>query len=263
MKIIGFSQLRNEKEKGNLENWFKCMIPICDYIYIYDQNSTDGSLDYYKEFDNTIVIESSTNRFEDEMICKNDLLQKIIIEHPDTDWIFWMDGDTILDNRLLINDGESFRNLCNSLKNEKYEAYKFGHKNLWRSDIYWRQDNLYNWLDENGVCALWRFRKDLKFEIKSGLHISAFPVNINKRNIKQLEYKLIHRGFSTDYQIIIKYDLYKSRGQSGWKLERFFDETTLEVYPLDDGLLPDWFVITDDVNPISKKKIIDIYNERK
>ena len=57
MKIIGFTQLRNEKEKGNLDNWFKQM-SVCDYIYIFDQNSTDGSQEYYKNFNNTFVIES-------------------------------------------------------------------------------------------------------------------------------------------------------------------------------------------------------------
>ena len=57
MKIVGFTQLRNELEKGNLENWFKCM-SVCDHIYIFDQNSTDGSLEYYKKFDNVTVIES-------------------------------------------------------------------------------------------------------------------------------------------------------------------------------------------------------------
>ena len=71
MKIVGFAQLRNELEKGNLENWFKCMIPICDYIYIYDQNSIDGSLEYYSRFKNTTVISSPTNRFKEEMICKD------------------------------------------------------------------------------------------------------------------------------------------------------------------------------------------------
>lgn len=261
MKIIGFSQLRNELEKGNLENWFKCMLPICDYIYIFDQNSTDDSLEYYKKFDNVIVIESPVNRFEDEMICKNDLLQKIIIDHPDTDWIFWMDGDTILDGRLLGNNGDNFRDLCESLKNEHYEGYDLGHKNLWRSDIHWRYDNLYNWLDDDGVCALWRFRKNLQFEIKSGLHIRAYPININR--VRKLPYKLIHRGFATDYQIITKHDLYKGRGQSGWKLDRFFDESTLAVTELERILLPEWFVVTDDINPKEKKKLIDIYNEQK
>ena len=70
MKIIGFTQLHNELSKGNLKNWFRSL-EFCDYIYIYDQASTDGSLDYYKTHKNTVVIESPTNDFEREIACKD------------------------------------------------------------------------------------------------------------------------------------------------------------------------------------------------
>jgi hypothetical protein len=62
MKIIGFNQLHNELSNGNLDGWMKSM-SVCDYIYIYYQNSTDGSLEYYKQSKNTVVIESPTNDF--------------------------------------------------------------------------------------------------------------------------------------------------------------------------------------------------------
>ena len=54
MKLIGFAQLYNELQKGNLINWFKCM-EICDYIYIFDQNSTDGSREIYSQHDNVMI----------------------------------------------------------------------------------------------------------------------------------------------------------------------------------------------------------------
>ena len=44
MKISGFAQMRNEKEKGNLENWFKCMEQVCDNIFIYQGHVTSISL---------------------------------------------------------------------------------------------------------------------------------------------------------------------------------------------------------------------------
>ena len=102
MKIIGFSQLRNELSNGNLENWFRCM-NFCDYIYIYDQASDDGSKEYYKKYKNTVVIESPVNDFEREITCKDILLRRVLNDHPDTDWIYWIDGDTILDGRMLRN----------------------------------------------------------------------------------------------------------------------------------------------------------------
>jgi hypothetical protein len=259
MKIIGFAQLRNELEKGNLENWFRCMIPICDFIYIYDQNSTDGSLNYYSKFNNVTVISSSENKFKKEMICKEELLQRIIKEHPDSDWIFALDGDTLIDGRLLKNEGNELKKLCTSLITENYDGYIFGHKNLWRSDTYWRYDSDYDWLDDNGVCPLWKVKPDMHFEVKAGLHIRAFPISV--KNTRRLDYKLIHRGFSTDTQIINKHDLYKSFGQTGYLLNRFLNEDKLAVERIDTELLPEWLIITDDVNPINKRRLRDIYNE--
>lgn len=262
MKIIGFAQLRDELYKGNLENWFKCMMAVCDYIYIYDQNSTDGSLEYYSRFDNTTVISSPTNRFEEEMVCKNELLNLIKKDHPGSDWIFALDGDTLIDGRLLKDNGNVFRDMCASLIDEEYDAYVFGHKNLWRSDTYWRYDNLYDAVNTDGVVPLWKFKPDIHFESRSGLHISASPISI--KNLRRLgDYKLVHRGFATDQQIMDRYELYRSFGQSGYLLERFFIEDDLLVTRIDIELLPDWLEITDDVNPITKRKLRDIYNEAK
>ncbi len=261
MKTIGFAQLRNELYKGNLENWFKCMTLVCDYIYIYDQNSTDGSLDYYSKFDNTTVISSPTNRFKEEMVCKNELLNLIKKDHPDSDWIFALDGDTLIDGRLLKNNGDVFREVFTPLIDEDYDAYLFGHKNLWRSDTYWRYDNLYDAVNDGGVVPIWKFRPDIHFESKAGLHISASPVSIKK--LRRLDYTLVHRGFATDQQIIDKYELYGSFGQTGYLLERFFIEDDLLVTRIDLDLLPDWLEITDDVNPRTKRKLRDIYNETK
>ena len=259
MKVIGFSQLRNELEKGNLENWFKCMLPLCDFIYIFDQNSTDGSLEYYNKFPNTVVIESPTNQFNNESRCKQDLLNKIKIEHPDTNFIFWVDGDTLVDGRLLKNNGQPFKDLCLRLSNAMSDAYSFGHKNLWRSDIYERLDDSFNWLDGHGVCALWKFTPDISFDTTRGLHRRNYPITINMH--RKCEFSLVHRGFATDYQIMTKYDVYKGNGQTGWALDRLLEESTLKVQEINRELLPEWFNVTDDEDPINKKKIREIYNE--
>lgn len=261
MKIIGFAQLRNELEKGNLENWCRIMSSICDYVYIYDQNSTDNSLSYYSKFDNFNVISSPTNRFGEELICKGELLEKIKVEHPDSDWIFALDGDTLVDGRLLKDNGNVFRALCGDLLNESFGTYLFGHKNLWRSQTYWRYDNLYDAVNTDGVRPLWRFKPDLVFSNKVGLHISAEPANLG--SARRLDYTLVHMGFTTDAQIITKYNLYKSHGQTGYLLDRFLDETELAVERIDMELLPEWLEITDDVSPINKKNMRDVYNETK
>lgn len=258
MKIIGFSQLRNELSKGNLENWFKQM-SVCDYIYIFDQNSDDGSLEYYKKFDNCVVIESPINRFHQELICKNELLQKLLSDHPDVDWILWLDGDLLLDGRLLANEGKELKELCRLGTLNNIDAYKFNHYNLWRSDVYYRVDDAYHSLDGNW-CPLWRNNGNLSFSQTAGLHLPQYPNGLNRINVTP--YAVVHRGFATDYQIMTKYDVYKANGQNGWKLERLLDEHSLTVVKLEEELLPEWFEITDSVNPTEKKKIRAIYEEK-
>jgi len=259
MKIIAFTQLRNELSNGNLENWFKQM-EVCDYIYIFDQNSDDGSKEYYKKFDNCTVIESPTNRFKEELICKNELLKILLADHPDVDWILWIDGDLMLDGRLLKDNGKELRDLCLKGSQDNIDALFFDHFNLWRSDTYFRIDDQYHSMS-GAWCPLWRNTGKLSFPKKVGLHQKQYPQEIKRA--ARVNYGVIHRGFATDYQIMNKYDLYKANGQNGWALERLLNEQTLDVNKLPNYYLPEWFEITDDVNPMSKKLIRDIYNEKK
>ena len=264
-KIIGFSQLHNELELGNLENWFKCM-EVCDEIYIFDQASTDGSKEYYKKFDNVHVIESETNRFQEELLCKQELLDKLLDEHPDADWIIWIDGDTLLDGRLLERpDPNSNRTTLHevlfNLDLNRIESAFMGHYNLWRSDVWHRVDDQYDHFMQAGRMVLWKNTGNLKFNIEPGLHKSQHPVGI--RNTIRLPFNLIHRGFATDEQLLKKYENYKSRGQSGWALDRFLEESTLKVERVPENEFPSWLPNLDDQNPLEKEKIKTIYDSRK
>lgn len=257
-KIIGFTQLRNELSKGNLQNWFEQM-KVCDYIYIFDQNSDDGSKEYYKQFKNTVVIESATNRFYEELICKGELLNKLLKDHKDVDWILWLDGDLLLDGRLLKNNGEELHRLCAYAEANNADACFFDHYNLWRSDIYYRVDDSYHSLNGNW-CPLWKNNGNLYFNNVVGLHNKQYPDGLNKG--LRTPFSVIHRGFATDYQITTKYDVYKANGQNGWALDRLLNENGLEVEKLNIEMLPEWFELNDIENPKNKKRIIDIYHEK-
>ena len=254
MKIIGFSQLRNELSNRNLENWFRSMNNICDYIYIYDQNSTDGSKEYYKTQKNCIVIYSDTNNFRNELYCKDILLKKLLTDHSDCDAIFWMDGDTIAERKCNKDC------ICDIVKrlDKKYDhGVTFRHYNLWRSDIFYRIDNNYHNLN-NSVIPLWlNSSNKLSFYTEDGLHKKQFPPQI--KQIVRSDISLIHRGFCTDIQLINRYNNYKKFGMRGDALNRILDENTLEVKEFDVNLYPEWFDIKDTTNPKNKIKLIDIY----
>lgn len=277
MKIVGFAQLRNELENGNLKNWFKTM-EFCDSIYIYDQDSTDGSKEYYKKFKNTVVIESPINDFTNEMKCKGVLLTKLLEEQPDTDWIVWLDGDTIIDARLTNQNAFILKMILEShLDKEDVDSIVLGHYNLWRSDIHYRIDSLFNWLHDEGVCAIWRNNGKLKFDPVGGLHREQYPEGVD-RGVR-FKYSLIHRGFATDDQIIRRINHYKTIPDTSWDktdakdykkgselkaetIERFLNEDNLQVEQLTSEMIPAWFVINDVVNPKDKKRIREIYEER-
>ena len=258
MKIIGFAQLRNEIKRGNLENWFKSMWQVCDYIYIYDQNSDDGSKEYYKTQPNTVVIESETNDFERELQCKQILLDRVRKDHPDVDWIFWQDGDTLLDGRLnKDNISDIFGN---------HDGIMLGHLNLWRSDTHYRLDNSFHCLNA-GVMAFWKNEPYINFDTKPGLHRGNCPSGF-KSAVKHPLYTLIHRGFATDDQIIDRLESWKTHSFDSWpkgkegiikNWNRFFDEERLRTVRMDMSAMPDFFKLTDDTNPKTKKKLIELY----
>jgi glycosyltransferase involved in cell wall biosynthesis len=255
-KIVGFSQLHNELELGNLENWFKSM-EICDEIYIYDQASTDGSKEFYKNFKNVHVIESETNRFEEELLCKQELLEKLLEEQPDTTWIFWMDGDTLLDGRL---DRTLLEEILFGCELQRVDGVALGHYNLWRSDKYHRVDDEYDHFMKAGRMAFWRNNGKLHFNAEQGLHKNQHPLGIKLGT--RIPFNLIHKGFADDNQIIKKYDNYKSRGQEGWALDRLLNETTLKVEEVPDIELPVW-LSKDKRDPRNKKKIKEVYNAKR
>ena len=255
-KIIGFSQLHNELEKGNLENWFKCM-SVCDYIYIYDQNSSQANKDYYKKFSNCVVIESPINDFENELICKDMLLQKLLNEHPDTDWIMWLDGDSFID----LDSREKVEDILKNISND-IDGIDFNHYNIWRSQIRYRIDNLYDYFDKVKRTVFWRNNGKLRFPHVKGLHNQENERPIGIENRIRVNHGIIHMGFATDEQIFERYKINKQKGVSGYNLDRLLDESTLETKVLTKKHFPSWFKITDYTDPKDKTKLIDLINEK-
>ena len=70
-----------------------------------------------------MVIESPTNRFKEELICKQELMDQLLLDHPDVDWVLWLDGDLLLDGRLLDNNGQNLRGLCDAGMQQGIEAF--------------------------------------------------------------------------------------------------------------------------------------------
>tara|TARA_R110000803_G_C11989495_1_gene321980 strand:- start:36199 stop:36984 length:786 start_codon:yes stop_codon:yes gene_type:complete len=236
MKIVGFAQLRNELSKGNLHNWFSGM-GGCDFIYIFDQASDDGSQEVYAQHDNVRVVQSDKNRFDEELSCKRELLGLLLEEHPDTDWILWLDGDTMPEQRLIDDDFACLKMWCEFYKGEGRDGIRVGHLNLWRSKKHYRLDSRYHHLNKAGVLCLWRNNGHLSFPSHNGLHKNQFPDGMGNV-VKRVDFSLVHYGFSTDEQIVDRYNTYKSFGQGGNDLDRLIDEQHLDVAEIREDKRP-------------------------
>ena len=252
MKVIGFAQLRNELSNGNLDGWFRDMFAVCDKIYIYDQASDDGSLEAYAGYgDKVVVIRSTTNNFENELLCKRVLLQKLLLENPDCDWVFWMDGDTRLDDRLTKH---RLDNLLEEGTQHGVDGFRLGHLNMWRSNCHYRLDNGYHNFHDWGRIPFWRNNGKLEFPNKPGLHHHNEPEGLD--SVVRIDYNLLHLGFANDSAILARYNLYKSKGQQGPMLDRLIDEEGLWVKKVeDDDILP---YESDNTDPFSLPKLKDI-----
>lgn len=263
MKIIAFNQLRNELQNGNLEYWFES-VKWCDYIYIYDQNSTDGSLEYYKKYPNVVVIEDKENNFHKELLCKDKLWQKMISEHPDVDWVFSIDGDIVLDKRLSENNGALSREICERYSKTDVGYLALDHYNLWRSGHYFRIDNNFHYINANGLPVFWKNTGNLKWDLSEGLHKPQHPVNIEKP--ARIPFALIHSGFANDEAIMEKIERYFGSNPNEWPakqhhkdytLFRFIDESELWIGRLPKNIIPEFYdessICPFDLQPLIEK----------
>lgn len=234
------------------------MCSICDFVYVFDQGSTDGSDQLYLQYPNVTVIYSPTNRFAEELICKQELLDRVYADHPDVDWILWLDGDTMITCPNNISD--VVRADCATYKFAR--GIRYEHFNLWRSDVHFRTDNNYHWLARRRV-PLWNCKQfgRLRFDTSPGLHKIQKPIGINEHTtaFSPLCF-LLHRGFATDDQIIGKYDTYKGFGQTGAPLERILDEHGLTTSRLASHMISPLF--TNDVDPKTLAPIRQTYDQQ-
>jgi len=231
MKITAMLQMFDEMKFGNLKRYMESVSKYCDALVVYDDASTDGSVDYLREWDNNIeihLIRSRSNDYAAEVAHKAMLVNRAI--EIGSDWIFRIDADEVIEKR--GEDGR-IRELCIEGDKTGVDSWAFKNANFWRSPAFCRVDNLF---DKFISCRLWKNNGNLKYnKIKHGLHQRAVPDGLV--NESWADIITLHYGFASDEAILHKYYMYRNHGQTGWELDRLVDERTLRVAMSDPG----WF----------------------
>ena len=277
MKIIGFCQIRNELQNGNLHNLLKGM-EFCEKIYIFDQASDDGSQAVYAQHDNVIVIQTGVNHFVEDgprrLAAPKEFIERnhpctagILKDNPDADWLCWLDGDSVLEGRLLANNAQELKRQLLQCQNLGYKAMSLHSLSMWRSNRHCRVDNEYN--DYRPVC-FWKSGEGLNFpDTPRVVGGQLLPWEVQDgHTFKNWNYYVLRYGHSTDEKIIRKYDEYKAAGQEGWLLDRILDERGMQIAKLYDVTLPDFIDPSHGCTPAGdylrdRESVKTIYEELK
>jgi len=192
VKIVGQVCMYNEVEKGNLDRCLDNLLRYCSEIVIYDDASTDNSVEIASRY-TPHIIRGEVNNQSQELAHKQLLLEKGI--ELGATHLFWLDADEVLDREGTVH---GLRNLCRRWPGD-VDAFSFREVNLWRSQTWWRLDSLF---DKARFVRLWRVVPDMSFNIRDGVHLRLYPANIKR--VKEAPFSVIHYGFWDYKKMMVK-----------------------------------------------------------
>jgi len=231
LNIVCILQLYNEIRTGHLVDFFKYNADLFDHVIVYDDGSTDGTLEYCQNI-TPHIIRSSNNNYKNEMRHKKELLE--IATKLDAEYVVSLDADEIL----LLTRTE-LEEKCLLLGASSFNGIRVNFINLWRSFNYKRVDNLF---DEYRPIKIWKHDKSLDpySDIVDELHQPLHPQYITNI-MEDMSISIFHTGFSTEERILRKFLIYKKHGQKGFDLLRLINERKLKLEEIPIELIPKGF----------------------
>jgi predicted O-methyltransferase YrrM len=236
-KIVAICQVYNELIKGNLERFFKYLLPLVNAIVIYDDGSTDGSYEY-STAQTPYVIRGLHNDFENEISHKQLMLDHALKLRPD--FILWLDADEVL----TASAAQHLQSVCKMCIEQDIDGIVMHEVNIWRSHSWRRLDSLY---DAGWFVRLWRVTPGMAYEDpKPGLHQRPYPATVQRLHWSN-DIEVLHYGFSSEQRLAYKYLVYQSHGQQGYEmLDRLISEELLSLEKIPAGFFPEGLWIDDD-----------------
>lgn len=190
--IVGLLKARNELvREGNIYRCLQNMIEFCDTLVVCDDASTDGTDLIIEEFfakhnipkSQFLRIPPAEQDFRKELAVKQRMLERIHKLRPS--WIWWQDADEI------VPDPAYLRNYIYAADEggDRFGAFRFPYVQLWRDGYWARVDDGFA---DGKFVKLWRWRRDLRFDVVDRTHHMQFPLNVG--TIVDSGINVIHLG---------------------------------------------------------------------
>lgn len=196
MRIAGFLKVRNEIiRSGNIYTALETLDRVCDMGVLCDDASTDGTSWVLHDFVMSrppgawvlLQLEPHEQSFDRELIVKQEMLQLLHNQAVKPDWIFWLDGDEVLD----AAGSKGLRSWLEHVDPINKQAYRFHYTQAWRNTAWARTDSGF---DDGWYIKLWRYSQDLSFDTRHGTHHAQFPKQI-PQDLKDIApFEIIHLG---------------------------------------------------------------------
>lgn len=245
MKLIGFLQQYNENTYGNLRRCLENLSRYCDEIAVYDDGSTDDSLDVVREFTD-LIIEGGVNDFLNETTHKQRLLGLALTRSPD--YLVWLDADEVFDRG--ATEG-GLRRLC-----ETGKSWTFFDVTPWRSQTWHRLDV---WEGANQP-RLWKTTEGMQIPRAHGLHRQLYPDGLDLSTCR--DHRVIHYGFSSKEAIERRWRARTAHGMPIEDRRHSIDEREMQLERLPPERFPPGIdVPTGEPKPESIRYAEDIMAE--
>ncbi len=190
-------KVRNEiVREGNLYRALADMDRFCAGGVLCDDASTDGTREVLEEFVRSregwtlLAIAPEEQEFSQEMRIKERMMQELHAlarSGVPWDWVWWHDGDEVL--AASVSDLSKW--FVEARRNENAQGFRFHYTQFWRTEEWARVDDGF---DEGSFVKLWRYRRDLSFDVTEGLHRSQFPKQIDPDRCPQTPFEVLHYG---------------------------------------------------------------------
>ena len=229
IKLVAQVCMYNEIEKGNLERFLDNVSRYCDDIVIWDDGSTDNSVEVASHR-TTHILRGDTNDQMNELAHKQAILTRSL--QIGATHLFWLDCDEVLDRDGTLG---GIRDLCQHWP-DGVDAFSFKEINFWRSDCWVRTDTLF---DRGSFVRLWKVVPNIRFDVRNGVHLRLYPSTI--QSISPAPFSVLHYGFHDYRRMMEKIGAHTftreelhSRAPSNWIL----DERDCTCHLASDVLYP-------------------------